>query len=121
MFYFQRSFLFDSAINPDYSTQSIIINKQVNANNFPSRFEMGRVKLALPRLSLRPQLRQLATTLLLQTDSQLRCKNCLQVHLFQSSRSTLGSTNAILIPEAQAKCYITVQNNGIAFAALADQ
>jgi synaptobrevin family protein YKT6 len=36
------------------------------------------------------------------------------------SRTTLGSSLAINLPDAQAKCYITVQKDGIAFAALAD-
>jgi len=32
----------------------------------------------------------------------------------------MGSSCSIHLPEAQARCYITVQKDGIAFAALAD-
>ena len=36
------------------------------------------------------------------------------------SRSALGSSSAIHLPDAQARCYITVQKDGLAFACLAD-
>ena len=37
-----------------------------------------------------------------------------------SSRSTLGTRMAIDLKQAQARCYIMVQKDGIAFAALTD-
>lgn len=41
--------------------------------------------------------------------------------MIKISRTTLGSSLAIHLPDAQARCYITVQKDGIAFAALADE
>ena len=38
----------------------------------------------------------------------------------QISRATMGSRLAINLPEAQARCYIYVKKDGIAFACLAD-
>lgn len=98
-----------------------ISHKQTNAHHFPTRPQMGRGKLALPSIGIRPQLRKLVPTAFLQRDRQFRCKDSRQVSLSSSSRTTQGSSLAIHLPDAQARCYITVQKDGIAFAALADE
>lgn len=81
---------------------------------------MGRRIFYFSILRLRPQLCKLVPTSLLQIDRKFRGKNCSKVNLERYSRSTKGSSLAISLPEAQALCYITVQKDGLAFAALAD-
>ena len=82
---------------------------------------MGGRELPLPEFGLRPQLRELVPAPLLQGDRKLRRPYSCQVPPASPSRTALGSSTAIHLPDAQARCYITVQKDGLAFAALADE
>jgi hypothetical protein len=45
----------------------------------------------------------------------------MQVNPPSYSRTPINSSQAITLPEAQAKCYVFVQKDGLAFVALTDE
>jgi hypothetical protein len=81
---------------------------------------MGLRKFALFEFSLRPEFRELVPTSFLQRNGKLWRENSCKVDAIKFSRTAQGSSLAIHLPDAQARCYITVQKDGLAFAALAD-
>jgi hypothetical protein len=91
-----------------------------NETHFVAHSQVGRGKLHLPLLSLRSQLHQLVPAPFLQRNCQFRSQDRRKVKVSTCSRAQKGTRLAINLPEAQARCYIFVQKDGLAFTCLAD-
>ena len=82
---------------------------------------MGLVKLSLPVLSIRSQLCELVSAFFLQVDINIRGKDSHKVKMMKFSRTAQGSSQVVHLHGGQARCFIKVQKDGMAFAALVDE